>query len=213
VSSISAVRAASAFLFSEDQQIDGTPDSFIATTASSSVIVQNEWLARPLTRLDYVLMKMESRGAGIADVALELVKGRFADSGLGLPSADFNVGYAEEKGRIVLKLDLTAWGKPLEPMKSMCASALGAIEMSFPKTDGGYAWSNNALGILRQSSSQGSVYAKVANDLQANAVLVAVINTAYEAGGSRQLFTVWCRKQNPSTEAEYFKLSRPIDAK
>src|ERR1700693_3018434 len=48
------------FLFSSDNQISGTAQQYNNDIKSKSIIRDDKWINAPLTRLDYVLIKIES---------------------------------------------------------------------------------------------------------------------------------------------------------
>ncbi len=198
------------FLFSEDNQITGDIDQSMSTIEPKSHLPDNKWLNAPLTRLDYVLMKIESTLPDhLNPWALDYIKRTFERAMIGHsaidPSILFHVGYLEEKGRLLIATDVANVGKPKKPMKEVCEKMLFFMEALYPPKQFGFTWNNFALGILQRDGP--SLYQDAVSALAKSAVYIADIEAQYNTDGKNSMFLIKCIKQDDGGPISYFKYS------
>jgi hypothetical protein len=178
-----------------------------------SALPNDKWFSEPLTRLDYILMNMQSHlnAAQFIKHTLEDLSKKSFENTKSDPSISYNVGYKEPKGRIVIAATIDANGKPKKPMREICETVLETLKMAYPISPFGYAWHNNALGILQRDDAD--LYNKVVLELIESAVLSAKLNTAYQSGDVDALFQLGCLQQSDNEPITFYKYATPLATK
>lgn len=197
------------FLFSQDQAVRQTSDQFNAGVEPRPKLKPDDWLNAPLTRLDYILMRLDKE---LDDRAKSLPQVVFRDSfepefvGMA-PAIEFSVGYSDEKARLVVSARADGLGRPKKPMKDACDTLISAIEQIVPvKEPIGYTWHNNALGQLQRGDGD---YNTIIDDLKKRVLIVASVSAAYSENGTRLFFQLGCRHEM-GKPTEYYKYSSTL---
>lgn len=194
------------FLFAEDAEIGRSLDDAEDAFRGKSLIAEDPWLNAPLTRLDYILLRIESRLMSLHDEVERLIPEFFETSvmkvpGLAVPETpeiNTGVGYSEVNQRIRIWISVGRVGKPKKPMKEFCEFVLDyKLGMTFP-VSGTFVdtqWPENALGILRRQPRE--AYAGVVNALVQSATIFASVSSGYDVGEEmRGYFTVGCGQKS-----------------
>jgi len=202
------------FLFSEDDQILPalTKSDADVPWPSKTIIRDDKWLNQPLTRLDYILGRMETTlTADNSAVAQELIAAYFEKYKLGIaPSVTFSVQYSDENGRLFIGAMIDLVGKPKAPMRDFCKAMLGYIELSYPlKPDS--RWDIKALGALERDKDT-VPYRDAIRDLAGSAISVVQVSSEHETAGKGAVFSVSCNRQEADGPITYHKNSTPMSA-
>jgi hypothetical protein len=211
-----AANAPIPFLFSRDSQIKQSPRDLADSIESSSAIRGDKWLNAPLTRLDYVLMKIESRlNEDIPGYVQQFVREYFEpDRFLSIgPLVDISARYLAEKGRLLIIADIIYGGRPKKPMRDFCESVMGRIELSYPARVSGFAWLNNALGILMRDETRLREYVAIVQKLAESAVIEVSVKDGYRIGSESGFFQVTCMRQRPGGPIAFSKYSSKLSNK
>jgi hypothetical protein len=139
------------FVFSDDQSV---PQADLSQGIKPSNALRNDsYLNAPVTRLEYFLIRIETRlnqESAVAVIRDELEK-RFDRIH---PRVERKVqGYArysEDNGRIVLGYEIDDLGRPRAPMRDACHDVLKHLELTLPQEHVGYILHNTVLGVLAQ---------------------------------------------------------------
>jgi hypothetical protein len=139
------------FLFGEDEALSDTGEFFDAIEKSSE-IKNDEFLQTPLSRLDYVLIKLEEELNSEKEYLTSKIKAYFEriDDHYSPPYAEFSASYSEKIGRIELGAHFYALGKPRKSMKSFCNEIIEDLQVMFPQKPEGLMMYNRSLGILNR---------------------------------------------------------------
>jgi hypothetical protein len=213
---VDAANAPPDFLFSDDSKIVASQQQFENSFEAKTALRNDAWLNAPLTRLDYVLLNIQTQlNASLPDLINEMIKRSFetTDSFGNLapdPQTEFAARYSEKLGRLLVIADVDGVGRPKKPMKSFCDSLIGQIEIRYPLNQIGYTWQNNALGLLMRDDAD--KYTAIANTLATNAVLIGTVTANYRVDGKPTLFIIGCRKQNAREPITYYKYVQVLDS-
>jgi len=168
------------FLFSDDQSI---PQADLSQGIQPSNSLRNDsYLNAPMTRLEYFLIRMETRLNEVGAVAVikdELEK-RFERIH---PRVERKVqGYArysEDIGRIVVGYEIDDLGRPRAPMRDACHDVLKHLELTLPQEHVGFILHNTVLGVLahKDYTNYSSMLATLASHFVHRTKLVS---TSYE---------------------------------
>ena len=186
------------------------PESGVTYGIDQKSVVQNdEWLNQPLTRLDYILIRMESTITESTAATLEMAGIFFERSAVvGMdPSVDFSVRYSNPTGRIFVMTRLEYVGEPKRPMTEVCEDMINRLEAALPLAPSGYSWNNNALGLL-QRDDDSSVYDEIAQTLASSTVLIATVDALYETDDQIGRFVIRCVKQDAAGPILFFRHSK-----
>jgi hypothetical protein len=205
---VTSTAVATDFLFSEDNQITASTDQFLSSVQPKALLRQDKWLNEPLTRLDYVLMKIEAEMPERLNFwARQLVSDSF-EKGTGDPDVTFRAGYYEAKQRLILSVDFKRVGKPKKPMKEVCKSILTYLGTMYPQGPAGFLWENIALGILARGDE--SLYQNSIPALFKSVMHMADITSFYDTGGKTSMFSIKCTRQEADGPIVYFKYSADL---
>src|SRR6266481_2251003 len=90
------------FLFSEDNQIAGTSEQFQSSIESKPLLRDDKWLNAPLTRLDYVLVNIQSHlKATLVDWVEEDTR-KYFELPDGVALVELQARYSDETGRLFI---------------------------------------------------------------------------------------------------------------
>jgi hypothetical protein len=212
-----AANAPIPFLFSQDDQIKQNQQELIDSIESSTTIRDDQWLNGPLTRLDYVLMKIESHlsARGLTGYLKDFAPEYFEPNKLVPlpPAVDVNARYFAKKGRLMIGARISNLGKPKKPMKNYCTSAIAWIELSYPSQADGFAWLNNGLGVLLREEIPLQEHAAIARKLAESAVIVVSVEGTYHIGQDNGFYRVTCMRQRPGGSITFSKYSAKLSNK
>jgi hypothetical protein len=143
------------FLFTEDQQLEQT--ELMKGIPKLSELQADQFLNAPMTRLEYMLTKLESLISSRTERVRRAVAKGFAPH----PKSDeapltikSHARYARPFGRVVLAYEITELGRPNRPMRLTCDDVLTLLEETAPQGDFGYLYHNTALGVLFQDDAE-----------------------------------------------------------
>jgi hypothetical protein len=200
------------FLFPEDNNLSQSIDQFDATTKTSSLLREDKWLNASPTRLDIVLMNMQSelRKEHWSSYAREIIKKHFErpNDKLWQPAVNFSVRYQERTGRLLIVANFSIYSKPKKPMKEFCRAAMQMLNFAFDVPPNGIRWKNVALNILLRDSNieYDSVVTKLAN----SALFSVTVDSSYQANGREEFFELQCKRQQAGGPIEYVRYSKII---
>jgi hypothetical protein len=199
------------FLFSEDNQIVNTPEQFQNSITEKTLVRDDKWLNEPLTRLDYVLIRIQAHlNTTLSNVAQHIIREDFDTSELKLdPSVEFSPGYSDEKGRLFIGASVGTVGKPKKPMKEFCQTLLIWIEQSYPLKPLGYAWQNSALGLLIRNDAE--KYQDVVQKLAESAIITVKVSGGYTSDSKHSFFQVGCMRQEGGGPITFYKYSSALN--
>jgi hypothetical protein len=201
------------FLFSEDSKIADTRENFAERLQTRKLIEADAWLNAPLTRLDYVLVRMQARleqsiPATVQEYAptyfeRKVVYANFTSK----PTTDIDVRYYAEKGRLLVTADIGDLGKPKKPMKEFCELISQVMQGAFSFKQAGYLWHNYALGPLMRDASSRPEYQQAVENLAGSMVVTINLSSIYKVGERNALYQVVCRKQGEKDPMEFIRSS------
>jgi hypothetical protein len=192
------------FLYTEDNGIVFTEKEMDASLKREEELPDNEWWNKPLTRLDYALMRIDGELHSHISNQIRLnIPGYFEASKLDVDniwSVDGDARYMETLGRVILRVGASGIGRPKKPMKQFCEQMIEDVKLSYPLDLGfSWFWQNNALGILEHDVSRPddhNKYTGVAEKLAGSTAIRASVTTSYRDRGKDQLFWVGCMQQS-----------------
>jgi hypothetical protein len=133
------------FLFTEDQAI--APSDLQRDLGSSDAIRSDGYLTAPLTRLEYMLTRLETRLND--ELTMSIIKKELRERfEPGRPPFDDQrvmgfVRYCDEQGKIIAGYDVENLGRPRIPMRTACDKLLDTVRWSLPLL--GFMYHNTAL--------------------------------------------------------------------
>src|SRR5262245_10180763 len=137
------------FLFSEDEKLDQT--ELEKAIPKSSELQGDRYLNDPMTRMEYMLSRLE----GKLDTNQDFIRGRLSDgftysrSDTAMPlSIQSFARYSRETGRITVGYTIQLSGRPKKPMRTTCESLLTHLGIAAPQANSGYLMHNTMLGVL-----------------------------------------------------------------
>jgi hypothetical protein len=139
------------FLFTDDQAApQADPSQSIKPT---DVLRTDAYLNAPMTRLEYMLTRMEMRLNNETTVAV--IKGelgtRFEPAWRQRESIEGFAGYSDRTGRVFVGYRIEGVGRPRSPMREACEWILTRLVGSMlPFESQGYTLHNTLLGVLSQ---------------------------------------------------------------
>jgi hypothetical protein len=194
------------FLFEEDNQIEQLSEQDGASIEPKAPVPADKWLSEPLTRLDYVLMKIEATlKENLEGVARRITYEYFEAEPDSHPSLGVGAAFSDEKRRLYLGVDVHSSGKPRKPMKEFCELMIGHIEMWFPlKQPMDLAWASSVLGVLMRDYYPGK-YRDVIQKLANSVAIKVIVDSVYNSGGKDTLFEVGCNRQQADGPIAFHK--------
>ena len=137
------------FLFAEDDKL---PQAELRESIARSHALQaDQFLNGPMTRLEYMLTRLESRLN--EDLQTGYIHDRLAeafDRGNVAPTISGFAFYDVEAGRLSVGYRIEALGRPRKPLKSTCDELLTELKIRAPQELLGYTYHNTVLGVLAQ---------------------------------------------------------------
>jgi hypothetical protein len=108
-------------LFEEDNHIEQLSEQDVASIEPKAPVPADKWLSEPLTRLDYVLMKIEATlKENLEGVARRMTYEYFEAEPDSHPPLGVGAAFSDEEMRLYLGVDVHSGGKPKKPMKEFC---------------------------------------------------------------------------------------------
>jgi hypothetical protein len=192
------------FLFTQDESLSSTDVQ--RNIASSDTIRWDGYLTAPITRLEYMLMRMDTRLNEenlIALIKEELTR-RF-DSPKPKIISETTKGYAlysESHGKVFTGYIVDHLGRPRVPMREACDKVLSHVDMSLPQELLGAIYHNTVLGVLAQKDY--SEYTPALRNLVANLVHRVRIVAKTDDG---VLYALSCQRASKEAPIVYYKQS------
>ena len=132
------------FLFTEDEELETIEFGEILQDKSNAIST-DEYLNEPLTKLDFVLMKMnEKMEEHIERMERVYLKEGYDEDFETIIDPDYNkhsyfpklsgsVWFNQEKGKIIVHIFLESTGKPRKPLNKICKDLTGWFFPTFPQ--------------------------------------------------------------------------------
>jgi hypothetical protein len=192
------------FLFAEDEALSDSGD-FYDQINKSDEIGNDEFLQSPLTKLDYVLMKLEDELQGHESSINSRINDYFDNNIMG-SGFNFSVRYIERTGRIVFYVKVMTLGKPKQPMKKFCDEIIKHLQIFFPQEPKGYLMYHQSLGILERKGSFSSYKSSVENITRNHSYLVD-LHSMYKAEKDNSHYYLKCVKVDSKSPTQYETMS------
>lgn len=194
------------FLFTQDQELHQS--DFQKIQPKSDVLETDEYLNKPLTRLEYLLIKLEEtikegENSALAEVAKNFDQSPFLFSTEA--SIGSSVRYSRDHGKIFVSYQFSDLGRPMKPMSSTCADALEKLSFHAPQMVLGYWYHNKLLGVLQQGDPED--YSKMLEVIAQNIVLVANLESVTEDKHVIQHHYLSCLRVSDGGEIQYSRSS------
>lgn len=189
------------FLFSEDEQL---PQTDLGKMASSDLISADQYLSAPLTRLEYMLMMLESRlnePSQIHDVEIKLTSGFENASGTAIIKGF--VRYYPMNGKIRVGYRVSSLSRPKIPMRKTCDDVLSELEVIAPQGVSGFFYHNTVLGVLAQKDF--SEYTESLDHLKQGIVHMVTLETAPD--NNKAGFSLTCQRSKDGEPIVYWRSS------
>ena len=210
------------FKFTTDQNLITVEEPLSAFTKDSNESIKNDdYLNKPITKLDYFLMQFKKE---VDDVAIT-VRGmlnnsigvyfeKYIDYG-GIEQKKFNerdfdsdVFFNEELGKILIGMRIEDIGEPLVPLSEVCeriiASYMGFV--ADEPSDFGNWYQNTILNELYRGDDYRN-YDAIFNKIAKNVSFYVSLTSKYD----RKVFNVGCYRDNGSDEIKYSTYSFSLD--
>ncbi|WP_447985472.1 hypothetical protein [Nitrospira sp. Nam74] len=139
------------FLFTEDATLPQT--DLRGSLPHSDAIQSDKYLNAPMTRLEYMLTKIET--ALIDEYTKSYVLRQLKESFEPTPDGPTVAPYARydaQRGRIFIGYTIDNLGKPKSPLKAACENILMIMKVVAPQEPLGFLYHNTVLGVLAQKS-------------------------------------------------------------
>lgn len=192
------------FLFTEDQQVKSS--NFEDSIKKSVELKKNTVLNAPLTRLEYILMRL---GTNLNDSDhTALVLSRYKEFFERYPLLDLEpklegtASYDSKSGKIVVSYELTQVGRPKKSLKSICQGLIAELEVVAPQQPLGFFYQNTAFGILIHDNPE--QWAQLSKMIGNNIIQIGTIGSSPEKE-VRHSFS--CMKERAKAELIYSKSS------
>jgi hypothetical protein len=193
------------FLFAEDEALSDSGE-FFDKIEKSHEIEKDEFLQSPLTKLDYILMKLENELIGQKDrIAGEIntyfeKQGKYSEANL-----EFHAYYRENFGRIGLKVEITGLGKPKQPMKKFCDEIIEELQSVFPQEPSGFMMYHRSLGILARKEFK--FYKSPVDIITRNHSFGVRLQSDYKNGRFEDHYYLQCFKLDSKSPTQYETMS------
>lgn len=199
------------FLFSADEKVRSSELS--EEISRSDALRTDAYLSAPMTRLEYILTKIEARlneQTG-RSIFLESVENSFEKSrdlgGFVDPEIEGRASFYKLAGKVMISYSISELGRPRRAMKETCDESLSNLKSMFPYKLIGYLYHNTLLGVLWQEKDA-SYYAPVLQKLAENFVLRVSLTSQSEKG---QVMHFLACQQEKDGETVYQKWSFRLD--
>ena len=197
------------FLFTEDEKLAQT--ELRQAVPRSNALQADQFLNAPMTRLDYMLMKLEARlndelakmlPQGPLERGFDLLDGKINVK----PSVDGFARYDAEIGRVFVELVVSDLGEPRRPMRTTCDELLAQLKDIAPQRIRNFTYHSTVLGILAQRE-----YVKYTPSLQTLAKSI-VHRASLESyiDNDRILYRLACQRAEEDAPVVYHRSSRKI---
>ncbi|SRR5712692_1439890 len=193
------------FLFTDDQ---AAPQTDLAQGMTPTDALRTDsYLNAPMTRLEYMLTRMEmalNKETATAVIRDGLRK-RFErrQSPLHEESIRGFAGYSDQSGRVVVGYSIGGMGRPRSPMREACQEVLTSIGYTLPFEHLGYLLHNTLLGVLAQKDY--GAYTPTLAKLAAQFVYRVQISSETEEGKVHHTFA--CQRTTKDGPITYDKFS------
>ena len=154
------------FQFGEDEQLEQT--AVTKVISRSRALQSDQYLNAPMTRMEYMLSRMEvNLGSGQEVIRQYLAEG-FESSSEKSESIEGYARYSRQTGRIIVGYRIRDLGHPTKPLRASCEEVLGHLAVSIPQRNIGSVLHYTTLGVLDQGD--GAKYIPVMEKLAKNIV-------------------------------------------
>ena len=208
------------FLFTEDEEIETIESYDDILHDKSQAISKDEYLNEPLTKLDFVLTKMNEEVEaqidymkiyleGGYDKDFETIKPPWENYPTSYPKLSGSVRFKQKQGKIIVNTFLEGAGKPRRPLNKICKDLM-AYYLRFPQEPE----LNYVYQYLMEELHRGEDYDitkpsfdKIANNIVWEVKISSVVYT--ENFKNLNFYTLICIKDDPSPDADlkYIKFS------
>ena len=208
------------FLFTEDEKLKTIETYDDILHDKSQAILKDEYLSEPLTKLDFVLIKMNEEVEaqidymkiyleGGYDKDFETIKPPWENYPTSYPKLSGSVRFKQKQGKIIISTFLEGAGKPRKPLNKICKDLM-AYYLRFPQEPE----LNYVYQYLMEELHRGEDYDitkpsfdKIANNIVWEVKISSVVYT--ENFKNLNFYTLICIKDDPSpdTDLKYIKFS------
>jgi hypothetical protein len=142
------------FLFSEDEKLAQT--ELREAIPRSSVLPADQFLNAPMTRLEYMLTRLEAQlnRESWTSIMRDQLAAAFEPSRMKAHEVPISITgfarYSREFGRILVGYEISGLGRPRKPMRTTCDELLDELKRMVPQRNIGFLYHNTALGVLAQ---------------------------------------------------------------
>ena len=212
------------FLFAEDEELETIETYDDILHDKSQAILKDEYLSEPLTKLDFVLIKMNEEVEEQIDYMKIYLDGGYDKDFETIvrpgerPSSIFprlsgSVRFKQKQGKIIISTFLEGAGKPRRPLNKICKDLM-AYYLSFPQEPE----LNYVYQYLMEELHRGEDYDitkpsfdKIANNIVWEVKISSIVYT--EDFKNLNYYTLICIKDDPSPDADLkyikFSIKRP----
>lgn len=197
------------FLFSDDEKLAQT--ELQEVIPRSSALQSDPYLNAPITRLEYMLTKLESR---LNDETTISLAHRPLTMGFEINTHETPVSitgfarYDRDIGRVVVGYRIEKLGRPKRPMRTTCDELLFGLQLTAPQANLGFLMHHTVLGVLAQEDF--SKYTPIMETVAKSVVHRVIIQSQTEDLGVTHALA--CQKTEKEAPIQYhrysFKLSR-----
>lgn len=193
------------FLFTDDQAV---PQTDLAQDMTPSDAIRTDvYLNAPMTRLEYMLTRMDAalNGENVLAIILAELGQRFdrPKHPVHRESVRGFAGYSERSGRVLVGYSIEGMGRPRSPMRDACNEVLQWIDRTLPYVPLGYTLHNTLLGVLAQKEYP--TYSPMLQKLATQFVYRVKITSHTEDGKVHHTFA--CQKTAKDSPVTYDKFS------
>ena len=209
------------FLFAEDEELETIETYDDILHDKSQAILKDEYLSEPLTKLDFVLIKMNEEVEEQIDYMKIYLDGGYDKDFETIvrpgerPSSIFprlsgSVRFKQKQGKIIISTFLEGAGKPRKPLNKICKDLMGYYTMRFPQD---LKWNyvyQYFIGELHRGEDYDRTKPssdKIANNIVWEIKISSIVYT--EDFKSYNYYILQCIKDDPSPDADlkYIKFS------
>jgi hypothetical protein len=193
------------FLFTDDQAV---PQTDLAKDMTPSDVLRTDaFLKAPMTRLEYMLTRMETALNSETTVAAlkDVMRERFERPRRPLNEESVRgfAGYSDRSGRVLVGYAIEGMGRPRRPMRDACQEVLNWVGRKLPHENMLYLLHNTLLGVLGQKDHH--AYTPMLGKLAAQFVHRVHISSETEEGKVHH--TIACQRTRKDGPVSYDKFS------
>jgi hypothetical protein len=185
------------FLFSEDENLDQT--ELNKAIPRSKELQSDTYLNAPMTRLEYMLSRLEATLNTNPDLIREYLSRGFEYSEA--KSINSFARYSREDGRITVGYRIDLVGRPTKPMRSTCEDFLFRLGLAAPQANLGYLMHHATLGVLAHEDFD--KYTSIMATLAKNIVHRVILH----AEGSKGTYGLACQRTGKEAPIQYNRYS------